>query len=100
MRRITSAAGFGLCNTGNPELGTSCVSFAALKVKGCAGLECNRGEWDLTAVWQQVYAASISISLSLPMFSEMFINLYDLFMSPVVFAVRVPTIANYGPQKL
>lgn len=30
MRRITSTAGFGLSNTGNPELGSSCVSFASL----------------------------------------------------------------------
>lgn len=30
MRRITSAAGFGLCNTGNPELGSSCIWFASL----------------------------------------------------------------------
>lgn len=30
VRRITGAAGFGLCNTGNPELGTSCISFASL----------------------------------------------------------------------
>lgn len=30
MRRITSAAGFGLCNTENSELGTSCISFASL----------------------------------------------------------------------
>lgn len=30
MRRITSAAGFGLCSTGNTELGSSCTSFASL----------------------------------------------------------------------
>ena len=98
MRRVASAAGFGLCKAGSPELGTvSCASFAPLKGTGCAGLECNTGEWGLAVVWRQVYAASVSVS------SWVLRNVHKLnmiFLSPVVFTVRVPSIVNYGLQKL
>lgn len=69
------------------------MAFAALEQEGAAGLEHDTGQWDLTAMWQQIHAA-LNVSLTFPMFSEIYTNSYDLFLSPEV--ITVPFIANDG----
>lgn len=87
MEGLTHAAGFGLCDTRNPELGSSCVAFAALEQEGGAGLEHDTGEWDLTAMWQQIYAAFKHFSHFFYVFRSIHKFVWSFYVSR----------SNYGP---
>lgn len=48
------------------------VAFAALEQEGAAGLGHHTGQWDLTAMWQQIHAAFKRFSH----FSHVFRNIH------------------------